>query len=119
MVIRGRRILQIKGAVMLRFMDWSVVAMGCLLVLGSLVGRWRERTRTRRSEHLDQRLRFLWAWLPLLMGLGMIGTKVPALLHAPHTVVESIDALNFMLAATVLVFTLWTVHRFFRARDTM
>ncbi|MEU0076139.1 hypothetical protein ABZ027_42450 [Streptomyces sp. NPDC006332] len=100
-------------------MDWSVVAMGCLLVLGSLIGRWWERTRTRRSEGPDQRLRFLWAWLPLLMGLGMIGTKVPTLFHAPHTVVESLDALNFMLSVAVLVIVLWTVRRFFRSRDTM
>ncbi|WP_145969025.1 hypothetical protein [Streptomyces hyaluromycini] len=99
-------------------MDWSVVAMGCLLVLGSLVSRWWDRTRVRQTEGLDQGLRFLWAWFPLLMGLGMIGTKVPGMLHAPHSVVEIIDALNFVLAATVLVFTLRTGRRYFRARDT-
>jgi hypothetical protein len=117
--IRRRKILPIKGAVMLRFMDWSVVALGCLLVLGSVVGRWFERTQARRGEDLDQRLRFLWAWLPLLMGLGMISTKLAGLSHAPHSVVETVDALNFMLAVVVLVFVLWTVRRFFRARHTM
>ncbi|WSQ09868.1 hypothetical protein OG604_20040 [Streptomyces sp. NBC_01231] len=117
--IGRRKILPIQGAEMLRFMDWSVVATGCLLVLGSLVGRWWERTQARRGEVLDQRLRFLWAWLPLLMGLGMISTKVSGLLHAPRPVVETVDALNFMLAVVVLVFVLWTVRRFFRARGTI
>ncbi|MHB9860589.1 hypothetical protein [Streptomyces sp. YIM S03343] len=40
------------------------------------------------------------------------------MLHAPYSVVEIIDALNFTLQATVLVFTLRAVRRFFRARDT-
>ncbi|UXY28518.1 hypothetical protein [Streptomyces sp. HUAS TT20] len=119
--MRSRKILPIKGDVMLRFMDWSVVAMGCLLVLGSLVGRWWERTQARKGEGvgLDRGMRFLWAWLPLLMGLGMIGTKVPGLLHAPYSVVEVVDALNFVLAVTVSVFTLRTVRRFFLARGAM
>ncbi|CAM5584058.1 hypothetical protein SALBM311S_07963 [Streptomyces alboniger] len=51
--------------------------------------------------------------------LGMISTKVPGLLHAPHSVVETVDALNFMLAVVVLAFVVGTVHRFFRARDTV
>ncbi|MFJ5970117.1 hypothetical protein [Streptomyces sp. NPDC093060] len=101
---------------MLRFMDWSVVAMGCLLVLGSLVSRW---WAARKGEGLDQGVRFLWAWLPFLMGLGMIGAKVPGLLHAPHPVVEIVDALNFMLAVTVLVYVLRTGRRIFRAHGTM
>ncbi|MFE9442900.1 hypothetical protein ACFYO2_28800 [Streptomyces sp. NPDC006602] len=95
-------------------MDWSVVATGCLLVLGSLAGRWWERTQARKGQGLDQGMRFLWAWFPLLMGLGMIGTKVPGMVHAPHSVVEVVDALNFTLAATVLVVVLWTARRFFR-----
>jgi len=103
---------------MLRFMDWSVVVLGCLLALGSLVSLWWDRTRARTGDGPDQGLRFLWAWLPLLMGLGMIGTKVPGMLHAPHSVVEIVDALNFVLTATVLVLVLWTGRRFFRARRT-
>jgi hypothetical protein len=101
---------------MLRFMDWSVVAMGCVLVLGSLAGRWWERTEARKNEHPDQVPRFFWAWLPLLMGLGMICAKVPGLLRAPYAVVEVFDALNFILMATVVGFALRLGHRFFRAR---
>ncbi|MHB9860612.1 hypothetical protein [Streptomyces sp. YIM S03343] len=117
-VIRRRKILPIKGAVMLRLMDWSVVALGCLLVLGSLISQWWERTQARKGESLDQGMPFLWAWLPLLMGLGMIGAKVPGMLHASRSVVEVVDALNFMLWATMLVFILWTGRRFFGMRDT-
>jgi hypothetical protein len=104
---------------MLRFMDWSVVAMGCLLVLGSLGSRWWERTMVSKGQNPDQGMRFFWAWLPLLMGLGMIGAKVPGLLHAPHLVVELVDALNFALAITVLFFVLRLGRRFLRSRGTV
>lgn len=104
---------------MLRFMDWSVVAMGCVLVLGSLGSRWWERVKAPKGKSPDQGLRFFWAWLPLLMGLGMIAAKVPGLLHAPHSVVELFDALNFVTAVAVLVFAVRSGRRFFRARTTM
>ncbi|MFD1657092.1 hypothetical protein ACFSL4_02295 [Streptomyces caeni] len=108
----------IEGDMMLRFMDWSVVAMGCVLVLGSLGSRWRERAKISNGDNPDPGMHYLWAWLPLLMGLGMIGAKAPGLLHAPHPVVEIIDALNFVLAVTVLIFTVRSGRRFFRPRGT-
>jgi hypothetical protein len=104
---------------MLRFMDWSVVATGCLLVLGGLGGRWWERNRVREGEGPDGSVRFPWAWLiPLLMGLGMIGAKVPGLLRAPHPVVEAADALNFALSLTSLV-VVFRWGRFVRARGSV
>jgi hypothetical protein len=104
---------------MLRFMDWSVVVMGCLLVLGSLAGRWWERTQVSRGSNPDQSMRFFRVRLPLLMGPGMIGAKVPGLLHAPHPVVEIIDALNFALAVAVLVLALRSGRRFFVSRTAV
>jgi hypothetical protein len=103
---------------MLRFLDWSIVATGCVLVLGSLGIRWWERTRMSRGGVADQDGRHLWAWLPLLMGVGMIGVKVPVLMHAPHPVVEVVDALNFVLAVTVAIFAVRSARRVFRARGT-
>ncbi|WEO96874.1 hypothetical protein A6P39_024170 [Streptomyces sp. FXJ1.172] len=103
---------------MLRFMDWSVVATGFVLVLVGLGSRRWERVRGRRDERVDQGMRFLWAWLPLLLGLGMICARVPGLLHAPHFVVEVFDALNFGLALTVLGFVLRLGCRSLRARST-
>ncbi|MFG3290257.1 hypothetical protein ACGF3G_15820 [Streptomyces sp. NPDC048179] len=102
---------------MLRFMDWSVVAMGCALVLMSLGSRWWERTEVRRGKSPDQDMRFFRAWLPLLVGLGMIIARMPGLLHAPHPVVMIMDTLNFALAVTVLVLVLRAAHRVFRARS--
>ncbi|MEU1597096.1 hypothetical protein ABZ468_30660 [Streptomyces sp. NPDC005708] len=104
---------------MLRFMDWSVVALGCLLVLGSLGSRWWERIMVSKGHSPDQGIRFFWTWFPLLMGLGMIGAKVPGLLHAPHLVVELIGALNFALTITVLFFALRSGRRIFRRRGTV
>jgi hypothetical protein len=103
---------------MLRFMDWSVVAMGCVLVLGSLGGRWWERVKAAKGQGSDQGVRFFWAWLPLLMGLGMIAGRVPGLLRAPYGVVEVFDALNFVTAVVVLVFAVRLGRRVFRARTT-
>ena len=91
---------------MLRFMDWSVVAMGGALVLASLGVRWWERTRGRKGAGLDQGRRFLGAWFPLLLGLGMIGTRVPHLLFVPHPVLMIVDTLNVVSAITVLVLVL-------------
>jgi hypothetical protein len=99
---------------MLRFMDWSVVAMGCLLVLAGLTGRGSERARAPR----DKDLRFHRAWLPLLMGPVMLAAKVPGMLHAPHSVVETVDALAFVLAATAVVLVLYTARRSFGARGS-
>jgi hypothetical protein len=101
---------------MLRFMDWSVVAMGCALVLGGLGGRWWERTKVREGAGPDQGMRFFWAWLPLLMGLGMIGANLPRLLHAPHTVVMILDTLNVALAVMTLFVALRAARHFFQGR---
>ena len=101
---------------MLQFMDWSVVAMGCALVLASLGGRWWERTNVRKGAGSDQGQRFFWAWLPLLMGLGMIGTNVPRLLDAPHSVMMIVDTLNLVLAITTLFLALRAGRHFFRTR---
>ncbi|WP_127361562.1 hypothetical protein [Actinacidiphila soli] len=98
-------------------MDWSVVAMGCALVHASLGSWWWERTKVRKGRSPDQGMRFIWAWLPLLVGLGMIGAKVPSLLLAPHPVVMIVDTLNVVLAVTVLVLALGSGRRFFRARS--
>ena len=102
---------------MLRFMDWSVVAMGCALVLMSLGIRWWERTEVRKGRNPDQGARFLRAWLPLLMGLGMIIARLPGLLLAPHSVIIIMDTLNGALAVTVLILVLRAGHRVSRARS--
>ncbi|MCX4764981.1 hypothetical protein OG562_29220 [Streptomyces sp. NBC_01275] len=101
---------------MLRFMDWSVVAMGCALVLASLGGRWWERTNVRKGAGSDHGRRFFWAWLPLLMGLGMIGTNVPRLLGAPYSVMMILDTLNLVLAITTLFLALRAGRHFLRTR---
>ena len=101
---------------MLRFMDWSVVVMGCVLILVALGGRWWERARGDRGAGPDQGTWFIRAWLPLLLGLGMLGARVPALLHASHTVVMTMDTLNLVLVATTLVLTLRAARHFFRGR---
>ncbi|MFG2777800.1 hypothetical protein ACGFY7_08040 [Streptomyces prunicolor] len=97
-------------------MDWSVVAMGCALVLASLGGRWWERTNVRKVAGSDQGTRFFWAWLPILIGLGMIGTNVPRLLGAPHAVMMIVDTLNLVLAITTLFLALRSGRHFFRTR---
>lgn len=115
-VTRRRKIvLPIMGDVMLRFMDWSLVAMGCALVLASLGSWWWERTKVRKGGSPDQGVRFISAWLPLLMGLGMIGAKVPSQLLAPHPVVMIVDTFNVVLSVTVLVLALRAGRRLFRA----
>ncbi|GGU89628.1 hypothetical protein GCM10010260_24830 [Streptomyces filipinensis] len=103
---------------MLRFMDWSVVAMGCVLVLGGLGGRRWQRTRVRKNERPEQGRPFIWTWQPLLMGLGMICARVPGLLRAPHLVVEVFDALSFGLAVTVLGFYLRSAYHCLRSLRT-
>ncbi|MFI7497385.1 hypothetical protein ACIBVL_02520 [Streptomyces sp. NPDC049687] len=101
---------------MLRFMDWSVVALGCALVLVSLGGRWWERAGRYEGAGADQGGRFLWAWLPLLMGVGMIVGTMPSLLLAPHAVVMAGDTLNVVLSFTVLALAVRAVRRVLRAR---
>jgi hypothetical protein len=101
---------------MLRFMDWSVVAMGCALILAGLGGRRWERAKVREGTASDQSLRFVRAWLPLLLGVGMIGANLPRLLHASYTVVMIMDTLNLVLAVTTLVLVLRAGRHFFRGR---
>lgn len=101
---------------MLRFMDWSVVAMGCALVLMSLGSRRWERTKVQKSDSPDQGMPFLRAWLPLLIGLGAISARVPSLLLAPHLVVVIMDTLNAVLWVAVLILVLRTGYRVSRAR---
>ncbi|MET8134205.1 hypothetical protein [Streptomyces sp. NPDC005251] len=103
---------------MLRLMDWSVVALGCALVVGSLGSRWWERVKASKGEGPDQGMRLFSAWLPLLMGLAMISARLPALLHASHPVVELVDALTFVIVVTVLVFAVRSARRIFRARGS-
>ncbi|MFF4119554.1 hypothetical protein [Streptomyces sp. NPDC001714] len=102
---------------MLRFMDWSIVAMGCALVLMSLGGQSWERTRVRKGKSPDQDMRFYWAWFPLLVGLGLISAKVPSLLLAPHPIVMIMDTLDGALWVTAVILALRAGHRVSRARS--
>ncbi|MDX3118592.1 hypothetical protein [Streptomyces scabiei] len=96
---------------MLTYMDWSVVALGCALGLVSL-GGWRwERAQVRQGASPDRSRRYFAIWLPLLMGVEMIGAKMPQLLHAPHLVAEVVDALNFVLIFTAAVLTFWMLQK--------
>ncbi|MCT9008222.1 hypothetical protein [Streptomyces rhizosphaerihabitans] len=104
---------------MLRLMDWSVVAMGCALVLVVIGIRWWERFRTPKGESPDQDTRRSWVWLPLLMGLAMIAARLPGLVHAPHPVVELVDALTLVIAVTGLVIAVRSARHAFRARGTV
>ncbi|MFD4553440.1 hypothetical protein ACFWP5_03805 [Streptomyces sp. NPDC058469] len=99
-------------------MGWSVVAVGCALVLAWLGGRWWERARVRRGAGADgdQGARPSWAWFPLLVGLEMIGADLPRLLYASHAVVMVVDTLNLVMAVTTLVLVLRAGRRFFRGR---
>ncbi|WRZ91695.1 hypothetical protein OHB54_23010 [Streptomyces sp. NBC_01007] len=103
---------------MQRLMDWSVVAMGCALVLAVIGIRWWERVRTPKGESPGQDTRRSWAWLPFFMGLAMIAARLPGLVHAPHPFVELVDALTFMIAVTGLVIAVRSARRAFRARGT-
>jgi hypothetical protein len=100
-----------------RFMDWSVVAMGCALVLTSLRSRWRERTEVRKGKSPYRGMGFFRAWLHLLMGLEVISARLPSLLLAPHPVVMVMDTLNGVLWVTVLILVLRAGHRVSRARS--
>ncbi|MFF3915747.1 hypothetical protein ACFYZB_20030 [Streptomyces sp. NPDC001852] len=98
---------------MLRYMDLSVLAMGCALLLAGLGSRWMEG-KGRRGADPHQGMRFFQTWLPLLMGLGMSGAEMPGLLKAPHPVVVIVDTLNLVLAVTVLVLALRAIGRWQR-----
>ncbi|GAX55853.1 hypothetical protein AQJ27_30895 [Streptomyces olivochromogenes] len=85
---------------MLRFMDWSVVVMGCLLVLLGFGYRWWEQAKIRKGASPRQGVRFYSIWFPLLMGLGMLVAKVPHMVGAPFAVVMVADSLNVVLVVT-------------------
>lgn len=88
---------------MLRFMDWSVVVMGCLLVLLSLGFRPWQQAKIRKGASPRHGAPFISMWLPLLLGLGLIAAKVPKLAGAPFAVVMIADSLNVVLAVTAAV----------------
>lgn len=88
------------------FEDWSVVVMGCLLILLSVGLRWWERVRVRQGGQLGRGARFYWAWLPLLLGVGMLLSRLPHLLGAPHDIVMTCDSLNLVLSVAVIVLAL-------------
>ena len=100
---------------MLRFMDWSVVVMGCLLVLLSFGCRWWERADIRQGARARQGMRFYAIWMPLLIGLGMIVAKVPHLVGAPFVIVMTADTLVLVLAVTTALVLAVQVRR--RARS--
>jgi hypothetical protein len=85
-------------------MDWSVVVMGCLLVLLGFGCRWWEQAKIRKGASPRQGLRLYL--IPVLIGLGMIVGKTPHLVGAPFAVVMTADSLSLALmvaAALVLV----------------
>ncbi|MEU0422099.1 hypothetical protein ABZ235_00575 [Streptomyces canus] len=81
-------------------MDWSVVVMGCSLVLLSFGCRRWERAQIRKGARPRQGMRFYSIWMPLLMGLGMIVAKVPHMVGAPFALVMAADTLNLVLVVT-------------------
>ncbi len=85
-----------------RFMDWSVVAMGGLLVLTGATLLWRGRGRPGNARSTADR----WARFPLLMGIAALNAQWPRLLHAPFSVLMAVDAVNAVLA---LVLAAWVV----------
>ncbi|MBY8877385.1 hypothetical protein [Actinacidiphila acidipaludis] len=97
---------------MLGFMDWSVVVLGCVLILLSAGLFWWQRAKTRKRASPGQVMRHSSAWPPLLMGFGMLTAKVPHLLGASFTVVDIADSASFVLAAAVgLLFLLQAGRR--------
>ncbi|MDX3235273.1 hypothetical protein PV392_06180 [Streptomyces sp. ME03-5709C] len=101
-----------------RFMDGSVVAMGCLLILGTTAVRRRERGNRAKGEAPGQAPRSHGTWLPLLTGVGMIAAKAPDLLGAPWLLVEIVDAADVALAATVVFLAVRSGRRRVRTRGT-
>lgn len=101
---------------MLRFMDWSVVAMGGALVFAGLGSRWRERPGVREGRSPGQGVRFFRPWLHILMGVGVISARLPSLLAAPHVVVMIMDPLSGVLWVAVLILVLRAAYHVSRAR---
>ncbi|MFF3512484.1 hypothetical protein [Streptomyces sp. NPDC002573] len=90
-------------------MDWSVVAMGCLLVLlGFGYRRWAQ-AKIREGASPRQGVRFYG--FPLLMGLGLILGRAPRLLGAPFAVVMTTDSLSLVLVVTAALVLLVTGRR--------
>ncbi|MER6563205.1 hypothetical protein ABT300_36855 [Streptomyces sp. NPDC001027] len=84
-------------------MDWSVVVMGCLLILlGFGMRRW-EQANTRKEASRRQGMPFHSRWLPLLLGVGLIVGKVPKMVGAPFSIVMIADSVNGVLAFTAVV----------------
>ncbi|WP_075017834.1 hypothetical protein [Actinacidiphila rubida] len=92
-------------------MDWSVVVMGCVLVLLSAGLFWWQRARAKKRASPGQVMRHSSAWPPLLMGFGMMIAKVPHLLGASFTVVDIADSVSLMLAVTVALLFLLNARR--------
>ncbi|MFI1091902.1 hypothetical protein [Streptomyces sp. NPDC020917] len=95
-------------------MDWSIVVMGCVLVLLAVSRFWWERVkrvRTQKRASAGQAMRHSLAWLPLLMGLGMVIAKVPHLLGASFAIVEISDSVSVVLAVTVALIFVLQVRR--------
>ncbi|MFF0015933.1 hypothetical protein [Streptomyces sp. NPDC005374] len=93
-------------------MDWSVVVMGCSLVLLSFGCRWWERAKIRKGARPRWGMRFYSIWMPLLMGLGMIVSRVPHMVGAPFAITMAADTLNLVLAVTtVLVLAVQAMRR--------
>ncbi|MEU3783641.1 hypothetical protein [Streptomyces sp900129855] len=84
-------------------MDWSVVVMGCLLVLLGLGFRRWDQAKMRKGTSPRQGAPFHSRWLPLLLGLGLIVGKVPKMMGAPFAVVMIADSVNGVLAFTAVV----------------
>ncbi|MER7565789.1 hypothetical protein ACGFWE_30375 [Streptomyces sp. NPDC048523] len=83
-------------------MDWSVVVLGCLLVLLGFGCRWWVQTKIRQGASLRQEVRL--SLIPLLIGLGLVVGKSPSLVGAPFAVVMTADSMSFvlMVAATLI-----------------
>ncbi|MGI5513027.1 hypothetical protein [Streptomyces sp. CA-106131] len=81
-------------------MDWSVVVMGCLLVLLSFGFRWWEQAKIRKGVSPRQSVHYSF---PLLIGLGMIVGKTPHLLGASFAVLRTADSLSAVLTVTAAV----------------
>jgi hypothetical protein len=95
---------------MLGFMDWSVVVMGCLLVLLGFGCRWWERRQIREGASSRQGVRLYL--FPLLIGPGMVGGRLPRLVGASFAVVMTADSLSFVLVvAAVLVLVVPAMRR--------
>lgn len=85
----------------MRVADWSVVVLGAFLIVIGLFGRRVERVKRNEHPERDRGTRFMWAWLPLLLGAGEIMSTLPGLLGAPYAVRLAFDTVNLLLAVGV------------------